>query len=233
MSASRRAAGADDNIFAKLDRGGARGLSRKGWSNVRIAWFGLAGLAIIGLIGVLAALARENMAAHRQPLVVEARTAPDPVATDSGFAPLPATSTPPLQLAAAANDDPATRTMVKAADQAPLPPLVKLKPAAPAPAKPAPPPPAARSTAPKPAVASAAPKPVPRLAAAAARPPAAAAPRPKKAAPAAQPRQEPAVDSDVALLSAIIMQASRHAAERAQQEAQSGAGKKSEAKATD
>jgi hypothetical protein len=55
-----------------------------------------------------------------------------------------------------------------------------------------------------------------------------APPRPRKqvAAPAAAP-EPAAVDSDVALLSAIIMHASRHAAERAQLEAaRCGAGKK-------
>jgi hypothetical protein len=51
--------------------------------------------------------------------------------------------------------------------------------------------------------------------------------RPKKIAPAqGAAASEPALDSDVALLSAIIMHANRHAAERAQMEAVRCVGKK-------
>ncbi|MDB5933191.1 MAG: hypothetical protein JWQ01_535 [Massilia sp.] len=238
MSASRRAYAGDDNILARLERDAKRGKSSRSgpWKHARLAWCLLASVLVIGLIGTLATLARENLTAPHKSTVAEAAPATtDAFASDvrSGFAPLPVPS-PTRKLGANAFDA-APEPML-------MPPMVMLKPApaaatpkaaAPAPARAAAPKPAARA---QPERIAAAVKPTP------ARPPAralavtprsvAAVPvtaRTKKPAPApaaAAPESAP-VDSDVALLSAIIMHASRHSAERAQMEAaRCGAGKK-------
>ena len=191
MSGSRRAGGGEDNILARLERAAKRGAAGKSWKHARATWCGLAGLLVIGLIGALAVLTRENLAIHRKPVLAEAKVgAFDPGAASvarSGFAPLPV-GNPPRRTAAG--------------ETAKSPPMVMLKTAVPPPAKPA-----ARARA---AAAAAAPR------------------RVKKTVPATiAVRPEPsALESDVALLSAIIMHASRHAGERAQLEAtQCGAGK--------
>ena len=265
MSASRRAGGADDNILARLERDAKRATSGKSWKNqTRLAWCGLASLAVVGLIATLASLAKENMAVHRQPLVIEAKASPpEPVAvpasaaprSKSGFAPLPAGT---VKMAAAVIEVAPERAVAISSPPVHVPPMVMLKPAAAA--KPAATPPAARSTPPKananakstpaksapsgtsaPARTAVAASPARTVVATAPARPAVAAPsprpvvaaaapaRPKKTTPAApSARPEPAaIDSDIALLSAIIMHASRHAGERAQMEAaQCGAGKK-------
>jgi hypothetical protein len=237
-SSARRSATGDDNILARLERDARRGrVGKQGWKHARLTWCLLASVAVIGLVGTLASLTRENLSANRPPVLIEARATPPEISAPSaaalvkgGFAPLPA---PDLKLAAAAVDP--------APEPVKLPPMVMLQPApetapappaavrAPAPApkravKSAPAKPAAKAPPVRPAVVKiAVVKPVP------ARPVVAAAPpRPKKPAATASAAQEPAVvDSDVALLSAIIMHASRHSAERAQQEAaRCGAGKK-------
>lgn len=228
MSATRRATAGEDSILARLERDSRRGKSGSRWKKSWIAWCALASLAIVGLIGVLASLAQENLEVHRQPVLVEAKvTRPDPYAApDStallikgGFAPLPALASPPKRPAEVVDVRP-ERIMVKADEPAEPPPLVMLtKEPAPAAAKPA---------------ASAKPAPEPlHKAAPAARivPPrtvsTTAVARPKKVAPAqGATASVPALDSDVALLSAIIMHANRHAAERAQMEAARCVGKK-------
>ena len=239
MSAGRRPASSEDNILARLEREGRRG--KGGWKQSWIAWCSVASVAIIGLIGVLASLARENMEVHRPAAAAAPRVAPDPyvgqhtsvASMNGGFAPLPPAATLPKQPAKVI-DMSFERTFIRA-DNAPRPPLVTLKPepvpesvataaasvpmrtiaVRPVPAKHLAAKPAA--TARKMAAANAAKAPP-------ARPVVAAVVRPKKTAPAAAP--EPAVDSDVALLSAIILHASRHAGERAQMEAaRCGAGK--------
>lgn len=254
MSATRRPSASEDNILARLDRDGMR-RSGKSWKRSWIAWCGLASLVIIGLIGVLAALAQENLEVHGQPTVVEAKaTSPDPYAApDSnallikgGFAPLPA-ATAPRTLFATVIDVPPERVMVKA-DKAELPPLVMLKQEAPPPAAPVampvatPPatPPELRRAPPAPPVKLAVAKPAqaplpihkaaptPSAKAAPAKPAtfAKAPPRPKKSAPAATAAEPAPLDSDVALLSAILLHADRHAGERAQPDAARCAGKK-------
>jgi hypothetical protein len=271
MSASRRAAAADDNILARLERDAKRGSSASSWKNhATLAWCALAAMAIIGLIGVLASLAKENLASHRKFNLSETQAAPDLVAT-GGFAPLPAAErrmAMPIAPMADIPPEPATppslvrnsvpplvmlpapaRTAVPVAKNAaePLPPVrvaatrhtaeplppVRVAAAKPT-AKPLPPTriaaakPAAKTTPAKPSTAPS--RPASPAVSAPPRPVIALAPaRPKKAAVAPAPaKAEPAaVDSDVALLSAIIMHASRHSAERAQIEAaQCGAGKK-------
>lgn len=225
ISAGRRTAAVEDNILARLERDARRGRPGMRWKNSWIAWCSVASLVIIGLIGVLTSLARENIERHAPMVAAATMPASDPYATpptsaNTGFAPLPLLTTPAKQPAAII-DMRADRTVIKADDSA-RPPLVMLKPTR-TPARPAP--------APTPRIAAA--KPVASKAVAA-KPPA-IAPRKTVAASTARPRKasvpaaapEPAVDSDVALLSAIILHASRHADERAQLEAaRCGAGKK-------
>lgn len=231
-SSARRSASGDDNILARLERDARRGrVGKQGWKHARLAWCLLASVAVIGLVGTLASLTRENLSVNRPPVLIEARSTPPDISGPSaaalvkgGFAPLPA---PDLKLAAAVADLPP--------EPVKPPPMVMLKPAPETPVKPA----AAPAPAPKPAAmrvpakptATKAPpvkialvKPAPARPVVVAAPP----PRPKKPAAKATSAPEPAaVDSDVALLSAIIMHASRHSAERVQQEAaRCGAGKK-------
>jgi hypothetical protein len=257
MSASRRHNSGEDNILARLERDGKRGAAGKSWQhkNTTLAWCGLASLAVAGLVAVLASLAKENVTVHRTPLVVEARVPSDRYADPdgrSGFAPLPALPSPPRKSVVMV-EEPLVRAVPR---PAPAPavapevaPMVMLKPAAAAAARPVKPaaapvklaavPAAVRSPAARPAAKSppARTAPVKVAAAPAPRVLAATPARPKKVVPpGAAAKPEPAaVDSDVALLSAIILHASRHAAERAQLEsAACPSGKKCPApKATD
>jgi hypothetical protein len=228
MSATRRPASTEENILARLERDGRRGAGSS-WKRSWIAWCSVASLAIIGLIGVLASLARENIEVHQPAPLAESKAAPDPygarpimAGAGDGFAPLPppAALLSPVQpkLPATVVDVRPARPSARADDTA-RPALVMLKP----------PPTPARAVAARPAASAphksapvAAAKPTPTRALAA------SVPRPKKpllAPPAAL--LEPAVDSDVALLSAIILHASRHAGERAQIEAaRCGSGRK-------
>lgn len=219
MSAARRGGPGDDNILARLERDAKRGKPGGGghsWVSARLAWSALAGVAVVGLVGVLASLAQENVTVHRKP----ALTAPAPLTSEphssapvkGGFAPLPE---PSLSRAAAAIVDeqfkPAPMVMLKDEDEAA---------AEPAPVKPAP------KRAAKPVRAPSSIAPAQTLAAAALARPAPPRPinavplRPRKPSPApsAPPLEAPA-DSDVALLSAIIMHAGRHDGERAQMQA--------------
>ncbi|WLI90689.1 hypothetical protein Q4S45_06090 [Massilia sp. R2A-15] len=236
MSVGRRAPAADDNILARLERDATRTGSGKGghsWMSARLAWSALAGVTVIGLIGVLASLAQENIAVHRRP----ALTAPakEPVMSDAhGSAPGRAGDEPlpePSPSRAAVTDD----------EQLKVPPLAMLEAEDNIPAEPASPKPASAPTPKRAARAARVPASIaPAQSLAAAAPARHAAPRPRKPAPApAAPVADSAADSDVALLSAIIMHASRHADERAQIEAAThcGTGKKcpppSNLKATD
>ncbi|MDL2355599.1 MAG: hypothetical protein QFF03_10110 [Pseudomonadota bacterium] len=224
LSASRRPLGGEDNILARLEREARRGKTAAPWRKTWIAWCGLAALAIVALIATLASLARENITVHRPPLVIGAK----PAAAD-----MPAEHavsahdfTPPSAPAAAPASEPEHQG-ARADMAAQAPPLMLLRESAAAPIRTdaAPPPPAkARpaAVAARKSVAVKAARPAPLhpvvapVLAQAAKPaaprPPAAPPRPKKAVPAAP--AEPALDSDVALLSAILMHASRHANER-------------------
>ena len=235
MSASRRAYAGDDNILARLERDAKRGKTGNSgsWKHATLAWCVLASVLVIALIGTLASLARENLTVPKSG--AEARP-PDQFANSvrGGFAPLPVPSPnrrlgvniydvpsepsvmPPM--VTLKSPSPAAKSANRAADAAPAP---APRTAAAKPAKPAPKRLAAARPAPARAVTAAArPASPPRFAAVPA--------RQKKPAPAAsQAAESSAVDSDVALLSAIIMHASRHSSERAQMEAAScGAGKK-------
>lgn len=219
MSAARRGNAGDDNILARLERDAKRAKSAKGghsWMSARLAWCALAGVAVIGLVGVLASLAQENVTVHRRPAL--AAPAPERLTSEphssppvkGGFAPLPE---PALSRAAAAIVEeqfkPVPMVMVKEAE-APAPraeapaatPKRAAKPArVPAPIAPA------RTLA-----AAALARPVPRAINAL---PA----RQRKPAASAPAASDATVDSDVALISAIILHGSRHADERAQVEA--------------
>lgn len=244
MSASRRTSSGENNILARLERDGKRAAAGKSWKhmNTTIAWCGLASFAVVGLIAVLTSLANENVDGHRKPLVPEATvSAPDRYADpdrNSGFAPLPELPTPPRS-AALIVEEPVVPPVSKVADKPLVPPMVMLKPAATVPPKRAAAPPAPRSVSARIDAKRSPTRPAPLKVAlpAPARLAAAVPVRPKTLAqsPVAD-RQEPAaVDSDVALLSAIIMHSSRHSEERAQIEAKTcPTGKKCPApKATD
>lgn len=247
MSASRRASG-EDNILARLERDGKRGTASS-WKSARTAWWGLASVAVFGLVGVLTMLTQENVALNQKPVLAVAKPSAfdaDPgLLPRNGFAPLPAGLAPDKIAAAISDVHPERPWKTDPPDKAP--PMVMLKPAAPAPAKPVAL--AARATPPKQATKAAAPKSaaaaparvaiaasakayvMPPPVRAVAPPPAAprtvvatAPARAKKPAPAAAKPES--MDSDIALLSAIIMHASRHAGERARIEAAQCGGKK-------
>lgn len=205
MSARRRAAGNDDKILAKLERGTPAGVARHS-AATSVAWLGAGGCAIAVLIGALIWVAYVNATTPR-PLPL-ARSKPFPI---SQAAPEARQSAPerieqaaapaPVQLAAAVIlDEPVEHY---------LPPP---KPAAavnkPAPRVTAP----ARAATLRPASYTAQPvKPARGVTRA----------RSKASQVAAQASAEPVLDSDVALLSAIVAHLPRHSAEGGQTEAAS------------
>lgn len=230
LSGGRRRFGGDDNILERLERDSARQASG---NRSRAAWYAVAASLILLLIVVLAWMAYDNASTvhvipmTRAPADDVAATAPprDPppvtapsaaqapalpamlrdVAPEQATAPPPAHAAdalPPLVLLRDHETPPrAAKPPAKAADPAP-PPV-----AAPAPtAIPSRPP--ARVSVPAPPVLAAARAP--------ARP--AAATRTRKAGADSAP-PETTVDTDVALLSAIIIHDSTHAGEKAQLEA--------------
>ena len=210
MATTRRPASIEDNILARLERDGRRGGARPSWKRSWIAWCSVASLAIIGLLGVLASLARENVALHQPAALAGSTAAPDPysarTATVTGestiLAPLPTLVLDPAALPAQ------PRPQVTVVDAQPArPSLVMLKPA-PVKAAAARPANTPRRSAP---VGAAKPQPSRTVVATTA--------RPKKPLRAPVVAPAPAVDSDVALLSAIILHSSRHGGERAQLEA--------------
>jgi hypothetical protein len=214
---------------------------------------------------VVASLARENTAVRREPIVVEAKIPADRYAELDGrsvYPPLPVLASPPRKPQVTVQQ-PVPSPMLRSTATSRVPPIVMLKPAGAASARSAGAAAKRPSTAPAKLAAAAPAKVAAALPAkgVAVRPPAARAaakaPAPKPAEvklAAAGPRIAPtpartirivpetaarpeavAPDSDVALLSAIIMHASRHTGERARIAAQTCAtGKKCPApKATD
>lgn len=191
MAASRRPAGPSDNILARLERGGER--ARRRWSRAAmLASVGVVALTT-GFIWILSGLAQDNLQVHPAREVI-------------------VTATPP-QAAPSAEPASAPRPEVRAPDAEELlveptltpPPLlaeVETPPAAPLAVKP-----------PRAPMKTTALTGAPRLAASKARP---AIP---KAAPPSHQAAEPGIDGDVALLSAILIAAPRHSAERARSEA--------------
>jgi hypothetical protein len=195
LKSARSPASANSNILASLERLANKKHSRTA-PRSNTAWLSAGALVVLGLIGTIAWLAHVNATTLRPLPVADARGRPLPD--------MPAASA--ARLPAAIIDEPAERAVLLA--KAEIPPLVMLKPA-----------PAPRPTAPV-MVERTAPPPKRAPAKKAAPPKLAAAPR---KAPAPTVKQEPeAVDSDVALLSAILSYSSRHAAERDEAACQPG-----------
>lgn len=214
LSGARRHVGGDDNILQRLERDSARHASG---NRSRATWYAAAASLVLLMIIVLAWTAYDNASTVRvipmtrvpadnggaAPVTVDPRettpvTGPAlvQVTTSPPAAPAPVTALPPLVLLpsheAASSKPPVP---AKAAEMAPT--------AGPVPAK------LAVRTAPTVPPASAIARPAGRVAVAA---------RPRK--PAAGPLPtEAAVDTDVALLSAIIIHDSAHAEEKAQLDA--------------
>jgi hypothetical protein len=214
VSGTRRPAGGEDNILARLERDGVHGTAGGSTAGGRRALFALGCLVVLGLVGTLTWLAYQNATTKR--VLPGAAVSAAPAAS---ALPVPAQAAldpseqivPAHQLTAPA--DSVSQTEAPASvkpDEAGVPTLVLLPPERRADAKPAP--------------VIAAPQAAARALVAARK-----APPVLAAGPKAEPQQ---VDTDVALLSAIIMHASSHAAERAQLEAQACAqGKKCPARA--
>lgn len=210
VSGSRRPAGGEDNILAKLDRDGTRGSAGGTIAGGRRALYALGGMLILGLMATLAWLAHENAIAKRTLPGAASFTETEvvPVA-----APTPSPAFPQPMAAAKASAPPASRAALDPAEK-----VVESAPkeiATRAEATMAPPfvpPLSSREETSKPPAQSTS-RPVTRPVIAAARKP------PPALAPVAQAEPQP-VDSDVALLSAIIMHASGHVGERAQLESQ-------------
>ena len=233
MASSPRPIGGDDNILARLERDGKRGTG-KTWKNARLAWSVLASILMLGLIGVLASLANDNLMLQRRPVLIEATAlAPAPDAASAarptkGHDALQANAATTLKQAAPIIAPAPARVMVKADSSTIVPALVLIKPAVPAPESVTPLLVAIKANASAPSPRSVVHKRVAKSSKAKAAPSRslAATAKPRTITPA--PRVKPApIDSDVALLSAIIIHSSRHAEERMQQEARRcGAGKK-------
>jgi hypothetical protein len=204
MSSPRRA-GAEVNILAMLDGRTGRPLSKRFPALPRKAWYGAAGVLAVTLLGTLAWLVRSpdlepgegTLASQPTPIQPAAHAAivqPDPVPEP---APVLLAQPAPVQGATIVNVDPPQNAVAPA----PAPARTELADATPG----------ARPVAQKTALAHA-PLPhahaaPPRAASSQARHgPATPAPAPaRKRAPAqAKPGQPPAVDTDVALISAII-----------------------------
>lgn len=197
MSSTRRG-GHEDSILARLDgEPGARG-----GSGARLAWYGTAALIAVGLTATLAWLA----AGTGQPALELARGSevrmvqPQPVVTAPArvhVAPAPRATARTGSAAVIVDAPPASSP-----DPAPLapPPAVPVPQRLPAPV-------AAADTAD-----TAKPAPARALTPARARPAPSPRPAPRQAARPARGANEASVDSDVALISAVIFHANGHAA---------------------
>ena len=217
MSGSRPGASrnGEDSILAKLERDPAR--RHGGRSALRKAGYGAGAMVAVALTATLAWLAADN--GKPQPMLAQAAepaTPPAPVVSPppeqaQGAAALidePPPPPPPLRLLEgprmAAPPEPPAPTPVTVPDKRPAP-----KAAA-----------AVATTRPRPTVAARADKPVAKARQQATRPASRPAQRPARAA--AQAKQgEPPVDSDVALISAVIVHANGHTEAR-EEEARAG-----------
>lgn len=197
MPSSRRAGAGERSILASLERA-------KAGASTHPAWLAGGAAVVLLLIVVLAWLAYSNATKVRVlPGAQTRQVSPPDLLLSRSDAPV-ATG---IVMAAAAPR--AAALIVDAAPAAPAAAPATMVMLAPVPQA---------APAPKPSVALPRP-PVARAV------PAAAPARRNKTAPPPKPEPE-AVDTDVALLSAIVAHASSHAAERAQQEAAACAGKK-------
>lgn len=215
MSSARRPGASEDSILASLERGPAATRTHRNWL--------IAGGSAAGVLTLMIAwLAYGNATSVRTlpPSAVRHVAAPPP---DNGIAaPVPSLSIPAPQ-AAAIVDEPAAEP-----DQRPA--LVMLPPEQHGAVRPAPevrqpvaaPVPVARPAVTRPAAAA------PRQVAKSTKTPASRAPvhaaaaKKPKAAPPGAGNAASEIDSDVALLSAIVAHSTRHAAERARLESCQG-----------
>ncbi len=225
MSSPRRAGAAEDSILASLERGSSGG------TKTHRSWLIIGGSVAALLTLMIAWLAYSNATSVRAlPPSAVKRQAPAPIDDGMQAQAVPSLSIPVPQ-AAAIVDEPAAPAPVKPAlvmlprEDIAKPeeqPATAVLPAEQRPARPAP---VAKAAPAKPAAA-------PRQLAKPGKPPVAkpaaklaSAKKPKSIAPAAQ-AGAPEVDSDVALISAILAHSTRHAAERAQMEKEACVGKK-------
>jgi hypothetical protein len=195
MSPSHRAG--EDSILAKLEREPARRHGKPGRGGARVAWYGAGFMVAAGLTATLVWLAADN--GNPAPLLARAPTAP-PVAAPARITPAPLVTTvaPPHPSSAALivdpPSDPPPLRLLTPAPKAAEPVRVPVRTPVRVPATPA-----------KPGV-KAAPRTVavpPKPKAPAAKP--AARPAGKLARAPQPPRQSEQVDSDVALISAVIV----------------------------
>ena len=225
MSSSRRSGAAEDNILASLERGSSSS------NRAHRSWLIIGGSVAALLTLMIAWLAYSNATSVRAlPASAVKRPAPAPLDDGMRGQSVPSLSIPAPQ-AAVIVDEPAVAVPAKPA-LVMLPrediaepeeqPAVAALPAQPRASRPTP---AAKAVPVKPAAA-------PRQAAKASKPPSAkpatrvvAAKKTRAPAQSSQPGT-PEVDSDVALISAILAHSTRHAAERAQMEKEACVGKK-------
>lgn len=203
MSSARRPAGSPDNILARLELG--RAPRRRLWPTGKIAGTAAGALALLGLAWLLAGMAQDSLQVHQAREVVVTAVAPTVAAapTSSVQAEQEALLEPraPVQFDPVAVD--ADATLVEPT----LTPLPLLAEVVEAPASAAGPAKAARRA------------PRPTAAAKSAAPKVARAPVPRPAATGRIGAAEAALENDVALLSAILINTPRHSAERARAEA--------------
>ena len=215
MSSTRRSAN-EINILAMLDRHESVGLPQRMLSGLRsmpaLFWYGTAGVLVVGLVGTLAWLAGDGGAPS--PAAAALAGAADGKTTAAAAPPAAALATPGVTGAAEPAAEPlpgAGATIVEVAPAPVTAPVTKA--VAPAPARALPPQQHAGRIVPREArrdpqglAAHAAANPAPRPVAA--RAPAHAEMRRGRQAPSAKPAQD-AVDTDVALISAIIQHAGK------------------------
>jgi hypothetical protein len=203
MSSARRTAN-EVNILAMLDRHEAGGLQKRVLRGLRgrpaAFWYGAAGVLAVGLLSVLAWLARDSGASSAVDIALAG-------AVSSGGRQASAAVSPLAASAAVAVADAAPDSVADAAPDAPAQGGATIVDVAPAPAVLREPP---RQAAPAHAAAAKAkPRPAasPKPAAATRAPLAHAETRSRR--PAAPAKDAPAVDTDVALISAIIQHATK------------------------
>ena len=209
MGSSRRSA-SDVNILAMLDGLGSRPHAKR-----TMLWYGAGGVLVCGLIGAVAWLAHEP-AAHLDSTMVAGGLPPAPIVAAAASAPPAQLERVSETLAAPATLQPAGGATIVNVDNEPSPAAS----ASAALASEAPEPPPLRILpAPKPAPVvhtTAMHTPAPKTVAARVPPvrsahPVVAHASPKRSAPAIKPLPAPAaVDTDVALISAIIQHAANH-----------------------
>ncbi|WP_426195176.1 hypothetical protein [Massilia sp. DWR3-1-1] len=202
MSATRRPAGNGDNILARLERSGGNG-GRGTWSGPARA-AALAGvLATAALVWLLIGLTQDKLQERREAQVVVVTPTPvEPPASAKPEAALDTAREAPVARQVEAPPDPTSLEPIPVLPM--LADVVEKAPAAPparAPHRPTATPPPARSA--------------PTVAAKAG---SAHGPRVNLAPPVAGKGADAAIDNDVALLSAILIHAPRHRAERARAE---------------